>query len=159
MLTIGEVNHVWERMVEAEVRSYYFAELATQFTRRKQIIIGISFFLSSGAAAALIAKAPALIPILLSLVVALASAYSMAVGLDRRIATLTKLHCTWNQLSAEYEHLWNHWSDDDSERVLNELIKRARDASEIGTEMPYNERLLMKWERVVYSRFRQAATA
>ncbi len=159
MLAEGEVKRVWERMVEAEVRSFYFADLASQFTQRKQIITGISFFLSSGAAASLIAKAPTLLPILLSVAVALASAYSIAVGLDRRIKTLTKLHCEWNQLSSDYEHLWNHWGDDDAARILNELIKRGRDASEIGTEMPYNEQLLEKWENVVYSRFKQAATA
>jgi hypothetical protein len=159
MLATGEVNRVWERMVEAEVRSFYFAELASQFTKHKQIITGMSFFLTSGAAASLIAQAPTLIPILLSVSVALASAYSMAVGLDRRIKTLTQLHCEWNQLSAQYEHLWNHWGDDDATRILDELIKRGRDASEIATEMPYDEKLLGKWESRVYSRFKQAATA
>jgi hypothetical protein len=159
MLTVDEANRVWERMVEAEVRSLYFAELASRCTRRKQIITGATFFLSSGAAATLIAKMPPCVPLVLSLIVAIVSAYSIAVGLDSRIKTLTKLHYQWNHLSADYEHLWNHWQDEDAESVLEDLIRRAREASEAGTEMPYDTKLLDKWQNIVFSRFQQTATA
>ena len=89
---------------------------------------------------------------------ALSSAYSIAVGLDRSIRTLTKLHCDWNRLSAEYEQLLTHWQDQDAEERLEEIIKRARDASEIGTEMPYDQQLLDKWEKLIFSRFQEPAT-
>jgi hypothetical protein len=153
MLTEAEAKRVWQRMTEAEVRSLYFASLASRYSKQKQIITGISFFLSSGAAATLIGKLPPAVPIALSLVVAIVTAYSMAVGLDRRIVTLSNLHSQWNQLSAEYEHLWNHWQAPDAKTVLEELLRKARDASEVATEMPYDEDLIKKWSTIVYSRY------
>jgi hypothetical protein len=158
-LTEGETRTVWTRMAEAEVRSLYFANLASRYTKRKQIITGISFFLSSGAAATLVAKTPSWVPLLLSSVVALATAYSISIGLDRYIQTLSNLHSEWNQLYTDYEHLWNHWSDDDADSTLATLLKKARDASEIATGMPYDEGLIKKWSETVYSRFAQTTAA
>jgi hypothetical protein len=158
MLTRHEADRVWERMVEAEVRSFYFADLASRYTTRKQIITGITFFLSSGAAATLVGKLPAWLPLSLSIIVAIVTAYSIAIGLDSRIKTLTELHYRWNHLSADYERLWNHWQEDDAEQVLEDLLRRAREASETGTEMPYDSKLVEKWQKMVYSRFQRPAT-
>ena len=80
----------------------------------------------------------------------------MAVGLDKRVSTLVKLHCQWNHLSNEYERLWNHWYDDDAGRTLNELLKRAGEASEVAVEMPNDDAALDKWTDLVYSRFAPA---
>lgn len=141
-------------MVEAEVRSRYFGELATRYTKRKQMISGTSFFLSSGAAATLAAEVTREIPLALSVVAALIGAYSIAVGLDKKAATMAKLHAAWNQLSSDYENLWNHWFEDDAESKLTMLVTRGKDASETGTsEAPYDERLLAKWRDQVYSRY------
>jgi hypothetical protein len=79
----------------------------------------------------------------------------MAVGLDRYISSMTKLHYGWNHLATDYERLWNHWRDDDAERILEELVKQAMEMSEQATEMPYHEKLIDKWRDVVYSRFKQ----
>jgi hypothetical protein len=155
MLTESQANRVWERMVEAEVRSLYFGDLANRYTRRKQFIAGLSFFLSTGAAATIIAKAPDWVPITLAVVVALATAYSMAVGLDRYINSMSKLHYGWNHLAVDYERLWNHWLDDDAERILDDLVKQGMELSEQATEMPYHEKLIDKWRDVVYLRFKQ----
>src|SRR5439155_4193515 len=146
-------------MVEAEVRSLYFADLASRYTKRKQIITGISFFLSSGAAATLAAKLPTWIPLVLAVVVAFTTAYSIAVNLDKCITIMVKLHHQWNHLSADYERLWNHWRDDEAEEVLADLVRRAREASEAGTEMPYDKDAINKWQEMVYSRFRHQAIA
>lgn len=156
MLTENEVGRIWQRMVEAEVRSIYFADLAARYTKRKQIITGVSLFLSSGAAATVISTAPKWIPAILALVVAILMAYSIAVNLDGRISTLSKLHYEWNRLDAEYERLWNHWNDSDAESALQKLIERGREMSELATEMPYEKKRLEKWAQVVYSRFSQA---
>ncbi len=118
------------------MRSLYFADLANRYTTRKQIITGASFFLSSGAAATIIGNLPPVVTLLLALIAAITTAYLMAVGFDKRVGTLVrKLHCQWNHLSNEYERLWNHWYDDDAERTLNELLKRAGEASEIAVEI------------------------
>ena len=152
MLTENQVGRVWQRMFEAEVRSLYFADLAARHSRRKRIITGVIFFLSSGAAAALVGALPALIPIALSLIVAILTAYSIAVNLDMRISTLSKLHYEWNRLDSEYERLWHHWRDDDAEDVLDDLVKRASDVSVIATEFPVDEEQIGKWTKFVQSR-------
>jgi hypothetical protein len=157
MLTEEQAKRVWEKMLGAEARSLYFGELASSYVRRKQFITAASFFLSSGAAATVVAKFPAFVPVVLALVAALSTAYSLAINLDRSIVSLTKLHCQWNQLSADYENLWHHWQDEDSESVLNTLLKRAADASETAIEMPYKPETLDKWQNVVYSRVAAAA--
>ncbi len=157
-LNENQANRVWQKMVEAEIRALYFGDLATQYTTRKQIITGSAFFLSSGAAASVVGKLPSWVPTALALIAAIATAYSMAVGLDKRVGTLTKLHCQWSQLCTEYERLWNHWHDDDAETNLNDLAKRAREASEAAMEMPYDEALVDKWESRVHSRLGHATT-
>jgi hypothetical protein len=143
---------VWNRMHEAEVRSLYFGEQAVRYTKLKQIITGTSFFLSSGAAATLIASFPKWIPTVLSTIVAILTAYSIAVSLDKRIGTICKLHAEWNHLCSQYEHLWHHRQEDDAEEIFAELGKRGREASQIATELPYHPDALQKWEKLVYSR-------
>ena len=149
----NQANRIWEKMIGAEVRSLYYGDLATRCNKVKQIITGVTFFLSSGAAATLAAKAPNWIPLVLAVFGAILMAYSIAVNLDKRASALSKLHYQWNHLSADYENLWNHWYEDDAEEVLERLLRRAREASEAGTELPYNEKLIEKWGERVYSKF------
>jgi hypothetical protein len=92
MLSEFERTQVWENMLAAETRSLYFGDLASRYTRQKQWITGLSFFFASGAASTLLGKAPEFIPVILSLAVAGMTAYSIAVGLDRKTATMAKLH-------------------------------------------------------------------
>lgn len=158
MLTQNGTTLVWKKMFEAEVRSLYFGEQAVRYTTRKQIITGVSFFLSSGAAATLIASAPKWIPTAMAVVVALCTAYSMAVGLDRRIGTICKLHSEWNHLNSEYENLWDHWSEDGAQAILADLLKRGREASQIALEMPYDEKAMDKWGKLIYPRLKGEST-
>jgi hypothetical protein len=158
MLTEGQTNRVWEKAVEAEVRSLYFADLAAYYTRNKQIITALSFLLSSGAAATVAAHASWFFPFTTAAISALLSGYSIAVGLDRKAATMAKLHSSWNELHAGYERLWYHWSDDNAEARFEELLKQDRDASETGTlEAPYDESRFDKWTHLVYERYQQTA--
>ena len=78
-----QIGRVWDNMLAAETRALYFADLASRYTRRKQWITGVSFFLSSGAAATLIGKAPPWVPIVLSIIVSVASAYSLTMRRTR----------------------------------------------------------------------------
>ena len=115
MLAETQITSVWERQIAAEVRSLYFAELASRYSKRKQIITGIVFFFSSGAAASLIAKAPSWVPIVLSVVVAAITAYTIAINLDMTIRTLSKFHLSWSELAMGYENLWNDVYGDNAE--------------------------------------------
>lgn len=152
MLTEQEKELVQRKALESEVRSLYFAELAAKYTKIRQIISGVTFFLSSGAASTLAAKLPSWIPLLLSTVLAVLTAYSLAVSLDRKVTSLSKLHSQWNHIQADFEMLLDHFKDDDANDILQDLQRRCRDASENGLEMPYNEHLIQKWTTFVVSR-------
>lgn len=149
-----QTEFIWKKMLEAEVRSLYFGDLAANYTKRKQVITGTSFFLSSGAAAMLAAQMPHWIPLLLTTVTAILTSYTMAVGLDKKALAMSKLHSDWNTLSSDYRRLWYHWFEDDAEEVLERLLMRARQASEVATvEAPYCKERLDKWADHVYAQY------
>ncbi|SPE40855.1 exported hypothetical protein [Candidatus Sulfopaludibacter sp. SbA3] len=136
----------------AETRALYFADLASRYTRRKQWITGISFFLSSGAVASLIGKFPQVVPLVASAAVAVLSAYSMAVSLDRKIARMVKLHSAWNVISIEYQRLWNYPKGDDAEEQLYAIFQREKEPSELAaTEAPNDPKLLRLWQDRVFN--------
>ena len=151
MLTEDQIRQTWTGLLSAETRALYFGDLAGRAARRKQIITGSTFFLASGAAATLIAQAPAWVPTALSVAVALLSSYTMAVQLDRRIGTLVKLHAVWNQIARDYERLWTHTYADDADDQLQAISASEADPSELATtEAPYDEQLLDQWQQRVF---------
>jgi hypothetical protein len=147
---------VWDRMIEAEVRSMYFAALASRYTLEKQCITFGSFFLASGAAVTIYGKSPSWVPLVFTTITALASAYSVAFGLDRRARTMANLQQEWSVLQYGYERLYRHLDDHNAEEVFDQLVERARKASD-STEAPYDEALIDKWTDRVYARYEQKA--
>ncbi|MGA2880956.1 MAG: hypothetical protein ABSG13_18555 [Bryobacteraceae bacterium] len=148
-----QIDAVWKKMVSAEVRAMYFGDLAGSYSCRKQIVIGVSFFASSGAAATVAAQMPHW-ALGLSIISAVFAAYSMAVSLDSKAMLMTKLQSTWSCLAADYESLWRHWYVDDAEELLNRLIVRAREASELGaSDAPNDESRLEKWRQFVHNQY------
>ncbi len=156
-LNENEQRSVWNKMLQAEVRAYYFADLASHYAKEKQIITGVSFFLSSGAAATLAARLPNYIPLILSIIVAIMAAYSIAIGLEKRVIVLSKLHTQWSKLAADYERLWNHLNDEDAAQTYWELLDRGRSASEGALDLPFDQKTLDKWTDFVFKRFQAAA--
>jgi len=152
MLSEFQRTEVWENLLAAEARSLYFGDLASRYTRRKQTITGIAFFLSSGAAFALIGKLPSWVPLVSSLVVAAATAYCIAVNLDGKISTVAKLHSSWNRIAQEYSRLWSHTGDQDAEDQLNQIIEMEREPSELATTgAPNDQKLLGEWQDRVFA--------
>jgi hypothetical protein len=154
MLTESQLDQVWERKLAAEVRSLYFGDFASRYSRRKQAITFVTFFLSSGAAATLIGKAPSWVPIMLSVMVAILTAYSVAIGLERLVRTMAKLHYSWNQIATDYDRLFNHTGEDEAESEFQELLRRERDASELATtEVPNNQKIMGEWQDYVVRQY------
>ncbi len=154
MLSEAQIKRVWDGMLAAETRSLYFVDLASRYTRQKQWITGISFFLSSGAAATIVGKSPAWIPLVLALIVAASTAYAMAVNLDGKIATMIKLHSAWSVIATKYDGLWNHTYEDDAEDRLNQIVQSEREPSEIATtDAPNDQKLLGKWQDRVFAMY------
>ncbi len=142
-------------MHEAEVRSLYFAALANRYTRQKQWIVGLSFFLSSGAAlSAFGSLVGGWLPGILGSMVAILTAYSIAANLDQKTAVCLKLHQGWNQLHNEYSRVRQHWFEDSAERDFESLLRRAGEFSgEASVSTPWNPKLMAHWEKAVYAKF------
>lgn len=150
-LTDDQVRQVWSGLIGAETRALYFGDLAGRYARRKQWITGSTFFLSSGAAATLIAQAPVWLPMLLAVAAAVINSYTIAVALDRKIGTLVKLHAAWSAIAHNYQRLWNHTYADDAEDEWDAIIVAERDPSELATtDAPYDEPLLAHWQERVF---------
>jgi hypothetical protein len=153
MLSDAQVTQVWNRMFRAEVRALYFAELAARYTRTKQVLLAVNLLLTSGAVVSIGSGLPSWFPLIMSGFAALVSAYTIGFNIDRSLAGAIKLHAIWNELRFEYERLWNHWYTDDAEQGYADLCKRAREASELGIELPYKEKEMDKWQQHVYSQY------
>lgn len=128
-LTTDQRSDAWNGKFQAGSRSLYFGQLASAYMLRRRLICRAGLLLSFGAVATLIAKLPAWVPVLLAVCSAISAAYSVAGGLDKRIASIGVLCCMWRQLSTDYGALWNHWYADDAESALRELARRADEAS------------------------------
>jgi len=151
MLSENQITSVWERQISAEVRSLYFGELASKYARKKQVITFLVFFLSSGSAATLIAKLPAWVPITLSIIASVITAYTIAVDLDVTIRTMARFHSSWSELALGYESLWSNIHADDAAITFEVLAKRERDLSELATtDAPNNQKRLSYWQDVVF---------
>jgi hypothetical protein len=147
MLSEDQIKSVWEGRIAAEVRSLYFGDLASFYSTQKQWITGLTFFLSSSAAATLIGKLPVWFPTLLSVLVALITAYAVAVNLDTKIRTMAKLHYSWKQLLSDYEKLWNHHFEDEAETELSDLSRRELELSEFATtDAPNDPERMGRWQ-------------
>ncbi|MGO4882603.1 MAG: hypothetical protein ACLP59_17570 [Bryobacteraceae bacterium] len=139
-------------MLAAETRSLYFGDLASRYASRKQWITGLSFFLSSGAAATVIAKSSEWVPVGLAVVVAVINAYAVSVNLDSKITTMAKLHGLWKQIGSDYNRLWNHVYDADAEEQSERITTSEKEASELATtNAPNDEKLMAKWQDRVFA--------
>ncbi|MEO7028806.1 MAG: hypothetical protein ABI147_05330 [Acidobacteriaceae bacterium] len=151
MLNENQITSIWERQIAAEVRALYFADLANKYTKQKQFISGASLFLASGAAATLIGKSPSWVPILLSIITALLSAYSVARGLDGSTRTMAKFQFAWSELAAGYEALWNSTYGEDANSQLGLLVARENDlSSQTSTDAPNDQKRLEYWQEQVF---------
>jgi hypothetical protein len=151
MLTEAQITSIWERQIAAEVRALYFADLASSYTTQKQWITGSSFFLASGAAAALVAKSPSWVPLVLACITAVLSAYTVARGLDGATRTMSKFQFSWSELASGYEALWNDVHSVDALSRLDALLARERDlSSQASTEAPNDQKRLTYWQLEVF---------
>jgi hypothetical protein len=153
-LTARQIKSVWERRLEAEVCSLYYGDLARCKSKVQQILTGCSFFFASGTAATIVTKFPPFVPIALSTLVAMSTAYMMLVRLDSKIRTMAKLHYGCNQLAIDYEQLWNHHWYDDAEEQLDLLRRRDAYLSELATNDTLNNQTKLEyWQNRVRTQY------
>jgi hypothetical protein len=88
-------------------------------------------------------------------VVAVITAYAVAINLDSKIRTMAKLHYAWNQIGIDYGRLWNHTYTDEAEAELDGLQRRELEFSELATtEAPNEPKRLLHWEDQVFKQYR-----
>lgn len=139
--------------MDAEARSVYFADLLNRESRLKRFITGASFVLSSAIVVSFLAKHP-YISTWLALLIAIAQGYVIAVSQDAKIRSLEHLHIEWLRLSNDYDRLWSHTEDTDSESRLRRYQDREIDLSaSAASEVAHNERLWQKWIDIVHKKY------
>ena len=150
-LSKEQIDDIWNRRLNAETYSYYFGDLASRYSRIKQAITFITFFLASGAVASIVGKLPSWVPAILPAIVALASAYSVATSLDSKIRAMAKLYYSWLQISDEYTQLWNHTYSEDAEAEAEDLRRREQELSLLAIrDAPNNQKALSRWQEQVW---------
>lgn len=151
IFTREQIHDLWDRRISSEVRALYFADLTSVLSRRKQWIAGISFFLSSGAAATLVGGLPKWVAILCSVLVAGMTAYVFAFNLDTKIQLLSRLHSDWNRLADEYADLWNHTYAAEAPSRLDALLRQERELSSLAvTDAPNDQKRMRRWQLHVF---------
>ncbi len=75
----------------------------------------------------------------------MATAYSVAAGLESKARTTTKLYNSWLALEQEYTRLWEETWADDAEDKLHALMHREQELSLLATtDAPNDGKALLK---------------
>lgn len=87
----------------------------------------------------------------LSLIVALVTAYSIAFSLDSTMRTMAKLNSSWSELAAGYERIWGSPYTEEAESMYNQLGEKEREISMLATtDAPNDQKRLGKWQDRVF---------
>ena len=157
-LNENQITTAWERLISAETYALYFGNLASRYSRQQQTVTFLSFFFSSAAAVTALSKLPFWLPTLFSVIVAAATAYSVAVGLEGKTRTMRKLHYSRLALGQEYTELWESTWSDEAATVLGTLMRREQDLSTLATtEAPNDETMMVKSQEQVFRMHHLAA--
>jgi len=154
MLNESLRNRVWEEWLSAEIRANYFADLAGVYHRRQRVSTWLTLFTSSSAAATFLARLPkeyAWTPLMLALVTAGLSLYSVVAQNYQHAVDCSDLHFRRNRLAAGYRTLWDNISTThDAAAQFARLDEEAAAVSKASsTGLPANEKRLRKWQRHV----------
>lgn len=125
---------LWEEMLNAHMREYYFARLAERYGRLDVTFSWGVAVLTSGAVATLAVKTlPPIAPMLLSVCAALASASMSTLRFAKRAATGATLHVAWSRLRTNAELLWAR-VDTMTDAELEVELRKFRQAGEALAE-------------------------
>ena len=150
-LSDSQITAAWERLIAAETYAVYFGTLASRYSKQRQFITFLSFFFSSGAVITVLSRLPVWVPAVCSLIVAMATAYSVALNLESKTRTMAKLHYSWLALSHEYEELWERTWADGADRILYELMRREQELSALATtDAPNDQQTMLASQNQVF---------
>ncbi len=150
MLTDQQQQRVWEGLFYGQVRAAYFGELANRFSVRQQQVSAATLFLSSGAVVGYALRdASPYMPhaaTIISLVTAVLSAYNFTSQLTKRSVEAADLHLKWGQLRNDWQELWDDMHSEDAPAKLAALERKATEYGKPSLSLPWEPRLMEKWE-------------
>jgi hypothetical protein len=152
MLSESQQKRVWEGMLSAEIRSNYFAELSAGYLRRQRASTWITLLFSSGAAISILSNLGdelKWIQLVLTLVAAGVSAYSLVMQNQKFALDASDLHARWNRAAKDFEAIWEDVYADDAAERLNAVDERTTDLSKAGASFPYSRRKMLHWQEHV----------
>ena len=146
-------KRLWEDLLLAEARSYYFGDLATKYNREQRIITWTSLILSSAATvtavATLAANGQAWLPALLALIASGITFCSLVAQNHKRAADATDLHTRWAKLARAYERLWEDMYDEDALARLNAIEDSDPELSKPAVGLPWDRKRMRRWQEHV----------
>lgn len=153
-------KRLWEDLLLAEARSYYFGDLATRFNTLQRRVTWLSLILSSGAvvsAIAVVSKAsgggqagPAVwITALLALASSALGYYALVANNQKRAADATDLHTRWAKLARSYERLWEDMYAEDALARLNAIEDSDPELSKPAVGLPWDRARMRRWQEHV----------
>ena len=139
-------------MREARVRSLYFGEMLSRYTKRKQWVQGLSLGFSSAAVVTVVREPWPVVTAALAAVVAIANAWAISTNLDQTLLTLATLRTSWEDLRIEYGDLWSKWYEDGAPSRFAALQRRANDLGMLASAgAPWDKKAVARWEQFVDS--------
>jgi hypothetical protein len=143
MLTPLQQRRLWEEWFYAEVRAYYFADLAGRFDRRQRLVTWLSLFGASGALVAALGTILAgrwpWLPGLVALLPSGLGFYALVADNPHRAAECRSLYEGWSTLAADRSQLWDDMYGEDAPARLAAMEARGRSLSSRGTTLRIRE--------------------
>jgi len=146
-------TRLWEDLLLAEARSYYFGDLATKYNREQRVITWASLILSSGATvtavAAGVANGHVWLPAVLALAASTITFYSLAAQNHKRAADAADLHTRWAKLARAYEQLWEDMYAEDALARVNAIEDSDPELSKPAVGLPWDRKRMRRWQEHV----------
>ncbi len=150
MLNEIQRNRLWEDLLLAEARAYYFGDLATRYRRAQQIITWITLILSSGAmVTAVAATGYTWLAPLLAVAASCFTFYSLVARNPKREADAGDLHVRWSRLARSYKRLWEDMYAADALTRLNDLEDSDPDLAKPALGLPWDRERMRRWQEHV----------
>lgn len=152
-LNENQQKRTWEGWLTAEMRAYYFADLAGSYQARQRGATWATLVSSSGAALTILVRLPnelAWVAPTLALLTAALSLYGLVMQFQVQATASADLHFRWNVLAGEYERLWEDMYAEDAPTRLTALDARGAELSKTGATFRYQPRRMLRWQAKVH---------
>ncbi len=165
MLTPNQQKIVWEGWLSAEVRAYYFADLALRYQRRQTVVTWLLLASATTGWATLVADwlpaGLAWVRPVLAFATAGLSLWSALARNQKNVTDCADLHFRWHALATRFEELWDQMYEPHAARTLQALKATAAEISKSSVvgALPYDAVRMGKWQDLVEAQHAPALSA